>query len=76
MVVLEDREDVVAWIAAQRGILAGALISLEHAPAVIAPVLDRCIDFLTCAIWRSALTHVGDPLLTGQAIETESPRIA
>jgi len=47
VVVLEDRKDVVGRIAAERGILAGALIALEHAPAVVAASHDRRIDLFS-----------------------------
>jgi hypothetical protein len=71
MEVVEDRKDIVLRAGAERGVVIGAGGSFEDAPPVVAAAHDRRVH-----LFARALSDVGDPLRTGEAIEAESPWVA
>jgi len=62
---------LVVRLDAGRGTEARAEVTLEDPPSVIAAVHNRGVHLLP-----RPLSDVRDPLLTGDAVEAEAPRVA
>ena len=71
MRIVENRGNVILRTAAERGLVVRARESLEYAPAIVAAIDDRHIDFLA-----RALADVAGPLDARDGVEAEAPRIA